>query len=125
MGRYMTVSNIKGNQNIREGGTSVNRLTKRETVAYMHATVTGIRQSAHLWVIGADKTQSIAIDEIFSKKPIHDGVKRSTMTLRNTRVTQAHLQNSPSGTGVFGQDDTAAVEEIEVPTSMMRSNGLC
>mgnify|MGYP000135457191 CR=1 FL=1 len=91
MGRYMTVSNSKGNnQNIvRDNSTSINRLTKRETVSYMHATVTGIRQSAHLWVIGADKTQSIAIDELFSKKPVHDGVERNTMTLRNTRTTQA------------------------------------
>ena len=87
----MTVSNSKGNnQNIvRDNSTSINRLTKRETVSYMHATVTGIRQSAHLWVIGADKTQSIAIDELFSKKPVHDGVERNTMTLRNTRTTQA------------------------------------
>ena len=64
-------------------------MTKRETVAYMHATVTGIRESAHLWVIGADKTQSIAIDEIFSKKPVYDGVARNTVTMRNTRATAA------------------------------------
>lgn len=95
----MTVANTKGDQLIgREGtansATSINRLTKRETVAYMHATVTGIKQSAHLFVIGADKTQSIALDEIFSKKPVHDGIVRNTMTLRNTRASgSAHLQS--------------------------------
>ena len=81
----------------------------------MHATVTGIRQTAHLWVIGHDKTQSIAIDELFSSKPVHDGIERKTMTLRNTgRATQAEIANSATGS-----DD--AGEEIEVPTSVMRS----
>ena len=66
------------------GATNVNRLTKRETISYMHATVTGIRQTAHLWVIGHDRTQSIAIDELFAPKPVHDGISRKTMTLRST-----------------------------------------
>jgi len=93
MGRYMTVakSNNRDGTGNREG-TGINRLTKRETVAYMHATVTGIRQSAHLHVIGVAMTQSIALDEVFSKKPVHDGIERNTMTLRNTgRYTQAQL----------------------------------
>jgi len=97
------------------------RLTKRETVAYMHATVTGIRESAHLWVIGADKTQSIALDEIFSKKPVHDGVERSTMNLRSTRKT-----NVSRNTGIAGNSDEDETDEIiEVPTQDMRGSGLC
>ena len=123
MGRYMTVSNTKGANE----GTSINRLTKRETVAYMHATVTGIRESAHIWVIGADKTQSIAIDEIFSKKPMHDGAERNTVTLRNTRVTAARasqLENSP-GTSVLSKEFSDKDAEIEVPTSVMQGKGLC
>ena len=48
----------------------------------MHATVTGIRASAHLFLIGVDKTQSIALDEIASKKPVYDGQPRDTVTLR-------------------------------------------
>lgn len=104
MGRYLTVS--KFNQNGRDG-TAVSRLTKRETVSYMHATVTGIRQTAHLWVIGHDKTQSIAIDELFTSKPVHDGVERKTMTLRNTgRATQAReteIANSATGSDDDGE----------------------
>ena len=57
----------------------------------MHATVTGIRRSSHFWVMGADRTQSLALDEIFSKKPIYEGEERSTMVLRKT---EASRQNS-------------------------------
>ena len=115
MGRYMTVSKA-ANLNIREE-TSINRLTKRETVAYMHATVTGIRKTGSVWVIGADRTQSIALDEIFSKKPVYDGVERSTMALRNTK---SNLRD----TGIAGNSDEED-DIIEVPTSVMRGNGLC
>jgi len=51
----------------------------------MHATVTSMRQYTK-WVIGVDRTQSIAIDELWSKKPVHDGVVRNTVTMRNTRA---------------------------------------
>ena len=102
------------------------RLTKRETVSYMHETVTGIRQSAHLFIIGTAATQSIAIDEIFSKKPVHEGVERSTMTLRNTKATNRqtsaihHASQSSSETGASDEDMVK-----EVPTSVMRGTGLC
>ena len=49
------------------------RMTKRESVAYMHATVTGLRQTAHLFLIGVDKTNSIALDEAFTQKPVIEG----------------------------------------------------
>lgn len=66
-GRYRTVAN--GENVPRDGSSaSVNRLTKRETVALMHATVTGIRHSTNWWVIGVDRTQSFAIDEALSKQ---------------------------------------------------------
>ena len=80
----MTVT--RANQgNIRDGtAVSINRLTKRESVALMHATVTGIRNTGAFWVIGADRTQSIAIDEVFSKNEGADGVKRETIALRST-----------------------------------------
>ena len=82
----MTVYKGRDTQNIREGTnmSGSSRMTKRESVAYMHATVTGIRQSGHLFVIGADKTQGIAIDELFTKRPTYGGIERSTMTIRNT-----------------------------------------
>lgn len=80
MGRYRTVAKADD----RDGtSASINRLTKRESVALMHATVTGIRQSTNWWVMGADRTQSIAIDELFSKNNGLDQ-KRGTVTLRNT-----------------------------------------
>lgn len=96
------------------------RLTKRETVSYMHATVTGVRQTGAFWVMGADRTQSIALDELFSKKPINDdGAERKTVTLRatksmrNTKIEMSSASNS---------DDEE--EEIEVPTSVMARPGL-
>ena len=109
----MTVSKDSGNTNV--------RLTKRETVAYMHATVTGIQGSAHLWVIGADKTQSIAIDEVFSKKPVHDGAARNVMTLRSTRTSAAVSRN----TGLGNSDEDENDEVMQVPTKVMRGAGLC
>ena len=116
MGRYMTVAkNNKGN--IRdETSASINRLTKRETVALMHATVTGIRQSAAFWVIGMDRTQSIAIDEIFQKKTNEEGVaNRQTMTLRTSAKSRSTLAN------LSDEED----EVIEAPTQVMRGAGLC
>ena len=50
----------------------------------MHATVTGLRTSAHLFLIGVDKTNSIAIDEAFTKKPVIEGHARDTITLRTS-----------------------------------------
>jgi hypothetical protein len=43
-------------------------VSKRESVAMMHERVTGLRDTAHLYLAGVDKTQSIALDEIFGKK---------------------------------------------------------
>ena len=56
LGRYMTVAKAKEGNIRDETSVSLNRLTKRETVALMHATVTGIRQSSPFWVIGMDRT---------------------------------------------------------------------
>jgi hypothetical protein len=43
-------------------------LTKRESVAIMHERVTGLRDTSHLFLANIDRTQSIALDEIFGKK---------------------------------------------------------
>lgn len=84
----------------------------------MHATVTGIRDSSHLWVIGADKTQSIALDEIFSKKPVHDGKERATMTLLSSRKTNI---SRDTGLAASSDDEDDEIKEaIEVPTKVMR-----
>ena len=86
IGRYRTVAKAAEDRDPTSGtSTSINRLTKRETIALMHATVTGIRQTTNWWVIGADRTQSIAIDEMFSKNSDKDMLdhKRGTVTLRN------------------------------------------
>jgi len=55
----------------------------------MHDRVTGLRQTSSLYLAGVDKTQSIALDEIFGKKMVDvNGVERSTKTYRKSRVTQ-------------------------------------
>ena len=100
LGRYRTVAQSDSDQ--RDGtNMSINRLTKRESVALMHATVTGIRQTTNWWVIGADRTQSIALDEAFSKGNQGEIVQRETVTLRNTHSHQKIQSSMPSQ----GSDD--------------------
>jgi hypothetical protein len=54
----------------------------------MHERVTGLRQTSSQYLIGVDKTQSIALDEIFGKKLVDvNGNERSTKTYRKTRLT--------------------------------------
>lgn len=45
-------------------------ITKRESVAFMHERVTGLglRENSMLYAPGVDKTQAIALDELFGKK---------------------------------------------------------
>ena len=113
----MTVAKAKEGNIRNETSVSLNRLTKRETVALMHATVTGIRQSSPFWVIGMDRTQSIAIDEAFSKQDNNLAIGgRKTMTLRNTgKSSRNTLANSSES------DD----ELLEAPTKVMHTTGLC
>ena len=56
MGRYMTVSKANTNLKVDREGSNLGRLTKRETISYMHETVTGMRQTGAFWVIGVDRT---------------------------------------------------------------------
>ncbi len=65
-------------------------LTKRESVANLHERVTGLRQTSNLYLVGVDKTQSIAFDEIFGKKIVNsEGTELTVRTFRKTRVTTA------------------------------------
>lgn len=65
-------------------------LTKRESVANMHERVTGLRQTSNVYLVGVDRTQSIALDEIFGKKIVDsNGQERTTKTFRKSRVSQA------------------------------------
>jgi len=66
------------------------RLTQRESVANLHETVSGLRMTSHLYAIGVDKTQSIALDEIFGKKTPEEIEMRSTKVFRKTRITQTN-----------------------------------
>lgn len=62
-------------------------ITKRESVAHMHERVTGLRQTANNILIGVDKTQSIALDEIFGRKVVDlNGNERYTKVYRKSRV---------------------------------------
>jgi len=62
------------------------RLTLRESVVNLHEQVSGLRLTAHLYAIGVDKPQSIALDEIFGTKTPEENL-RTTKTFRKTRVT--------------------------------------
>ena len=54
----------------------------------MQERVTGLRNTAGLYLLGVDKTQGIALDEIFGKKIVDDaGKERTTKTYRKTRVS--------------------------------------
>ena len=68
----------------------------RETVSNLHQTVSGLRLTSHLFLIGVDKTQSIALDEIFSsKKPLaQDGTIVSQRTFRKSRYTATVAESS-------------------------------
>lgn len=62
-----TIGGIRGTRYLTALGQPAT-LTKRESVAIMHERVTGLRDTSHLYLAGVDKTQSIALDEIFGKK---------------------------------------------------------
>lgn len=112
------------------------RLTQRESVANLHETVSGLRMTSHLYAIGVDKTQSIALDEIFGKKTPEEIDTRSTRVFRKTRITQTVTsikkvdEDVPERNSVQGEE--AALEAmyvledelIEVPVGVTRG-GLC
>ena len=52
--------------------------------------MTGLRHTSNLYLVGVDKTQSIAFDEIFGKKIVNsEGTELTVRTFRKTRVTTA------------------------------------
>lgn len=78
----------------------------------------GIRATAALMVIGVDATQGIALDELFGRST---KVLRTTRkTTRQTRVT-GDTRESALVDGKLEEDE----EDVEVPTSTMRGQGLC
>jgi NADH:ubiquinone oxidoreductase subunit D len=111
------------------------RLTQRESVANLHETVSGLRMTSHLYAIGVDKTQSIALDEIFGKKTPEEIEMRSTRVFRKTRITQTATikevdEDVPERNSVQGEEAAMAAmlakedELIEVPVGVTRG-GLC
>ena len=69
-------------------------------------------------VIGVDATQGIALDELFGRST---KVLRTTRkTTRQTRVT-GDTRESALVDGKLEEDE----EDVEVPTSTMRGQGLC
>lgn len=113
------------------------RLTQRESVANLHETVSGLRMTSHLYAIGVDKTQSIALDEIFGKKTPEEIEMRSTKVFRKTRITQTNTIKEVDEDGpernTIQQKGEDVVEEamltkdeelIEVPVGVTRG-GLC
>ena len=96
------------------------RISKRESIAYMHETVTNIRDSAANWIIGVDRTQSIAIDELFSKKPVIDGKERTTVTFRKS---DAKKLSEKKLTLAGAEEDKE--DRMTVHTTVMTRPGLC
>jgi hypothetical protein len=55
----------------------------------MHERVTGLRANSNFYLVGVDKTQSIALDEIFGKKVVDvQGIERQTKVYRVTRTSK-------------------------------------
>ena len=68
-------------------------------------------------------SQSIAIDELWTKKPVHNGIERTTMTLRATGIRSSAGKRDTQIANSQGSDP--GDDQIEVPTKVMRGNGLC
>jgi hypothetical protein len=90
--------------------------------------------TAHLYAIGVDKTQSIALDEIFGKKT-EEVEMRSTKVFRRTRITAVSIKEEDEvdrETNKSVQDNNDVAKElmeyddeiIEVPVGVTRG-GLC
>lgn len=50
--------------------------------------------TSHLYALGVDKTQSIALDEIFGKKTPEEVEMRSTKVYRKTRITAISIKEA-------------------------------
>lgn len=107
----------------------------------MHERVTGLRQTSNIYLAGVDRTQSIALDEIFGKKITDtDGRERTTKTFRKTRVTQSQGGTEKGDTekkvsevktstevemAMITKDNEDEDELVVVPVSVTRGQGLC
>lgn len=102
----------------------------------MHERVTGLRQTGNNYLIGVDKTQSIALDEIFGRKVVDlNGNERYTKTYRKTRVTEMSMKQVTEirrtdgsindGEKQAEQLDTIEEESVVVPVVVTRSKGIC
>ena len=89
-------------------------------------------------MLGVDKTQSIALDEIFGKKLVDvNGNERDTKIYRKTRVTTTQMtvaakvddELRKSINEIEGSDGKLKVdgesELVVLPTTVTRSEGLC
>lgn len=75
-----------------------------------------------MMVMGVDATQAIALDELFGKKQDRITMMTTRKTTRMTRVTESA---NASARLVESGDCQEEEEEIEVPTSVIRAQGLC
>lgn len=83
----------------------------------MHEDATNIRTTAAYLFIGADQTQSIALDELWGKK---EEVRTTRATRKTTRMTRATV-----GQPMLEDDKVEEEEEVEIQTRVMRGQGLC
>lgn len=105
----------------------------------MNERVAHVRDNTNVYLAGVDRTQGIALDEIFGKKKevYVNGRAQTTKTFRKTRVTQTATEGREStskktGTKVTEVEMTTKLmyeendeEVVVVPTKVTQSEGLC
>lgn len=92
----------------------------------MHERVTGLRDNSSFFLAGVDRTQGIALDELFGKKVVdQNGQQRLTKTYRKTRVTHATIKEGSETTGGGGTETSKKISEVEMKlTTKMMTNEL-
>lgn len=103
----------------------------------MNEKVANLRDNTNVYLAGVDRTQSIALDEIFGKKQVDEnGRAQTTKTFRKTRVTQTATEGrqsqNQSGTKVTEVEMTTklmyeeeADDVVVMPTKVTQSEGVC
>lgn len=89
-----------------KGGIESDRLTKRESVAMMNLKETGIKNTDY-FMMGVDRTQGIALDEIFRKSSVTKTIVRKTDTGVDESMDARAFRKSRAGrttTGALGVD---------------------
>lgn len=84
--------------------------------------------NAHLFMIGVEKTQGIALDEIINPPRDKNGVVRDTLTFRKTRVTNLSKPDQEDRESIRSSINSKPLltktnedEEIKIPAKLSTS----